>query len=113
EPARVISSPAQDIPPTSDSAASVALTDAEQKMIGIETVEVKRQTIRKEISASGKVAEPETGIGAISARIGGRIDKLFVNVTGERVARGQTVALIYSPDVFTAGEEYKLALQNR
>src|SRR5439155_6860868 len=75
--------------------------------------EVKRQTIRKEIAAPGRVAEPETGIGTISARVGGRIDKLFVNVTGETVARGDAVALIYSPEIFTAGEEYRLSLENR
>jgi RND family efflux transporter MFP subunit len=103
----------RDTTPNSDSAASVELSDDEQKAIGVETVEIKRQTIHKEIIAPGKVAEPETGIGTISARIGGRIDKLLLNVTGESVSRGQTVALIYSPDVFTAGEEYKLALENR
>src|SRR2546425_154076 len=103
----------QAAPQTSDSRIAVELSDAEQKMIGVQTVEVQRQTIRKELAAPGKVAEPETGIGAVSARIGGRIDKLLVNVTGESVARGQTVALIYSPEVFTAGEEYKLALENR
>jgi RND family efflux transporter MFP subunit len=93
--------------------AAVQLTDEEQESIGVETVEAKRQNIRKEITAPGKVAEPETGIGTISARIGGRIDKLFVNVTGDSVTRGQPVALIYSPEVFGAGEEYKLALENR
>ena len=89
------------------------LTEQEQKAIGVETAGVKRQTIRKEIAAPGKVAEPETGIGTISARIGGRIEKLFINVTGEPVNRGQPVALIYSPEVFTASEEYRLALENR
>src|SRR5215470_6062088 len=101
------------VPPAADSAPSIQLTDEDQKAIGVETVEVKRQSIRKEISAPGKVAEPETGIGTISARIGGRIEKLFVNVTGETVSRGQPVALIYSPEIFTAGEEYRLALENR
>ena len=92
---------------------SVQLTDDEQKAIGVETVEVKRRTIRKEIVAPGKVAEPETGIGAISARIGGRIDK-FLSMSPAKVSRaGRPVALIYSPEVFTAGEEYKLALENR
>jgi RND family efflux transporter MFP subunit len=103
----------RDATSNSDAAAAVELSDDEQKNIGVETVEVKRQTIRKEIIAPGKVAEPETGIGTISARIGGRIDKLLLNVTGESVSRGQTVALIYSPEVFTAGEEYRLALENR
>src|SRR5207247_8228069 len=90
-----------------------ALSPEEQKVIGVETVEVKRQTIRQEVVAPGRVTEPETGIGSISARIGGRIDKLFLNVTGENVTRGQEVALIYSPEVFGAGEEYKLSLENR
>ena len=39
---------------TSDSAAAVDLTDEEQKSIGVETTEVKRQTIRKEIVAPAK-----------------------------------------------------------
>ena len=98
---------------TADTAVSIQLSEQEQKAIGVETLEVKRETIRKEITAPGKVAEPESGIGTISARIGGRIDKLFINFTGETVTRGQPVALIYSPEVFTAGEEYRLALENR
>ena len=96
-----------------DATATVQLSEQEQKAIGVETAEVKRQTIRKEISAPGKVVEPESGISTISARIGGRIEKLVVNITGETVSRGQAVAVIYSPEVFTAGEEYRLALDNR
>src|SRR5215475_13540491 len=91
---------------TPDAGASLQLSEEEQKAIGVETVKVKRQSVRKEITAPGKVSEPETGIGVISARIGGRIDKLLLNVTGESVSHNQPVALIYSPDVFTAGEEY-------
>src|SRR5262245_20623773 len=98
---------------TSESPISIALTPEEQKSIGVETAEVKRQTVHKEIATPGRVAEPETGIGTISARIGGRIEKLFVNVTGETISRGQPVASIYSPDVFASAEEYKLALANR
>jgi len=92
---------------------SVQLTAEEQKSIGVETVEVTRQTIRKEIAAPGKVVEPETGLGTISARISGRIEKLLLNVTGESVRRGDQVALIYSPEIFAAGEEYRLSLENR
>src|SRR5690349_172166 len=64
---------APDVPSTTDSAVSVQLSEQEQRQIGVETAEVKRETIRKEIAAPGKVAEPETGIGTISARVGGRI----------------------------------------
>lgn len=99
--------------PASDAPVAIALTPDEQRSIGVETTEVKRQTVRKEILAPGKVAEPETGISTISARISGRIEKLFLNVTGENVSQGQPVASIYSPDVFASAEEYKLALENR
>lgn len=101
------------VPQTPDANGSVQLSDDEQKSIGVETVEVKRQAVHREISAPGKVNEPETGIGVISARIGGRIEKLLLNVTGETVSRGQAVAVIYSPDVFTTSEEYRLAIENR
>ena len=102
-----------DTPSSADSAAAVELSEQEQKAIGVESAEVRRQTIRKEIVAPGKVVEPETGVRTISARIGGRIEKLLINITGETVDRGQPVALIYSPEVFTVGEEYRLALENR
>src|SRR6185436_3664169 len=84
--------------PPSDSPIAVALTPDEQRSIGVETTEVKRQTVRTEIVAPGKVAEPETGISTISARVGGRIEKLFLNVTGDSIGQGQPVASIYSPD---------------
>ena len=99
--------------PVSESASSVELTADELQSIGVETVVVKRQTIQREILTTGRVEEQETGISAISARIGGRVDKLFLNVTGESVTRGQPVASIYSPEIVTAAEEYKLALENR
>src|SRR4051812_3104713 len=43
-----------------DAAASIQLTNEEQKSIGVQTVEVRRQSIRKEVTASGQVSEPET-----------------------------------------------------
>src|SRR5215831_15051193 len=64
-------------PAPADASASVQLSDQEQKSIGVETVEVQRRSIGREITTPGKVAEPETGIGSISARISGRIEKLL------------------------------------
>lgn len=55
-----------------ESPAAVELTEDEQRAVGIETTEAVRRTLRKEILTSGKVSEPETGLGTISSRIGGR-----------------------------------------
>jgi len=61
----------------------------------------------------GRVEQPESQLAAVSAWISGRIDKLYVQYTGEHVRKGQPVAEIYSPEVATAIEEYRLAQENR
>jgi Cu(I)/Ag(I) efflux system membrane fusion protein len=53
----------------------------------------------------GRVDVDETTLEAITAWTGGRIDRLHVRVTGERIRRGQTVATIYSPEVYAAQQD--------
>ena len=95
------------------SVASIQLNQKEQTDIGVETVEVRRRNLQRALMAAGKVDEPETQLASISARIGGRIDKLYLDFTGQQVRRGQTIASLYSPEVFSTAEEYRLALENR
>jgi Cu(I)/Ag(I) efflux system membrane fusion protein len=95
------------------SVSNIQLNQKEQADIGVETVEVTRRNLQRALIAVAKVDEPETQLASISARIGGRIDKLYVDFTGQPVRRGQPVASIYSPEVFSAAEEYRLALENR
>jgi RND family efflux transporter MFP subunit len=92
---------------------SLQLTEDEQRTIGLETTVVQRRNIRRDFIAAARVEEPETQLAKISTRIGGRIDKLHVDFTGQQVSRGQPVAEIYSPELLTAAEEYKLAIENR
>ncbi|MGB9205111.1 MAG: efflux RND transporter periplasmic adaptor subunit [Terriglobales bacterium] len=92
---------------------NIQLTQKEQRDIGVETVEVRRRDLQRALIAVAKVDEPETQLASISARIGGRIDKLYVNFTGQQVRRGQAIASLYSPEVFSAAEEYRLSLENR
>jgi len=69
--------------------------------------------LKTDINAFGRVEQPEAQLAAVSSRIGGRVDKLYVQYTGEKVKSGQPVAEIYSPEVATAIEEYRLAVENR
>jgi RND family efflux transporter MFP subunit len=92
---------------------SLQLTEDEQRSIGLQTTVVERRTIRRQLLAAARVEEPETRLANISARVAGRIDKLHVDFTGQPVRRGQPIAEIYSPEVLTSAEEYKLALENR
>ncbi|MBZ5683285.1 MAG: efflux RND transporter periplasmic adaptor subunit [Acidobacteriia bacterium] len=92
---------------------SAQLTEDEQRSIGLQTAVVHHQLIRRQLLAVARVEEPEAQLANISARIGGRIDKLHVDYTGQPVRRGQSIAEIYSPEILTSAEEYKLALENR
>jgi len=96
-----------------ETASAVQLTEQEQQQIGVQTVEVQRRTPGRTLNTVAQVEQPETGLTSVSARVSGRIDKLFVDFTGQPVRRGQEIALIYSPDIFSTAEEYRLALENR
>jgi RND family efflux transporter MFP subunit len=95
------------------SVSSIQLNQKEQTDIDVETVEVRRRNVQRALMAVAKVDEPETQLASISARIGGRIDKLYLDFTGQQVHRGQTIASLYSPEVLSTAEEYRLALENR
>jgi RND family efflux transporter MFP subunit len=95
------------------SGSKIQLDQKEQTDIGVQTVEVRRRNLQRALRAVAKVDEPETQLASISARIGGRIDKLYVDFTGQQVQSGQTIASLYSPEVFSAAEEYRLSLENR
>jgi len=48
----------------------------------------------------------------ITARFNGRIEKLFVNKTGDYIRKGEKLFEIYSPDLVQAQNEYLIALNN-
>ena len=68
---------------------------------GVQTWNVDFVPVSKEITAAGFVEFNERGQRTVSARIAGRIDKLFVNETGQMVRSGDELASIYSPDLVT------------
>ena len=86
--------------------ATVELTPEEITAAGVQVVEVGRARLKTALEAFGRVEQPEAQLAVISARIGGRIDKLYVDYTGQPVRRGQPVAEIYSPEVASSIEEY-------
>ncbi len=92
---------------------SVAKTDSNAVVFSKEAMElanvstsvVSHQKPVKEVRLYGKVQADERLLQNQVAHIGGRIEKLFVNFTGEPVRKGQLLAMIYSPDLITAQQE--------
>jgi RND family efflux transporter MFP subunit len=92
---------------------TLELTPAEMTAAGVQVAEVRTAALKTDIAAFGRVEQSEAQLAAVSACIGGRVDKLYVQYTGESVRRGQAIADVYSPDVATAIEDYRLAQENR
>ncbi|MEC9398153.1 MAG: heavy metal-binding domain-containing protein, partial [Myxococcota bacterium] len=59
----------------------------------------------------GQVVENEGAKRSITSWISGRVDRLLVSTTGARVKRGQTLAKMYSPEVYAAHQDLLVAQQ--
>jgi len=68
-------------------------------LAGVQTTKIDFQPLTKEINAVGYVEFDERGQRTVAARMAGRIDKLFVNETGQMVEADDELASIYSPDL--------------
>ena len=68
-------------------------------LAGVQTWQLDYLPMAKEIKAAGLIEFNERGQRTVSARIAGRIDKLFADETGQMVQAGSELASIYSPDL--------------
>ena len=89
----------------------IQMTGSAIKLADVQTTIVKRGIPEKSIHLLGKVKANERNIAELTARFGGRIEKLFVNYTGQNVKKGQKLGSIYSPDLITAQKELLEAIK--
>jgi Cu(I)/Ag(I) efflux system membrane fusion protein len=84
---------------------AIQMTEYAMKLANVQTMEVGTETATNEIRLNGKIAVDERLAYSQSTHIRGRVEKLYVNFTGENVNRGQALARVYSPEMVTAQEE--------
>lgn len=89
----------------------IKLTPRAQALAQVETEEIQFRPLFKEINTVGQVDYDERKVAFVAAWISGRIDKLFVDFTGNRIKKGDPLVWIYSPNLVTSQEEYLLALE--
>lgn len=90
----------------------VVLSERAKILARIRTVEAHRLgTGGVERRLLGRVDYDETSLRTVTAWIGGRIERLHVSTTGERVKRGQVIATLYSPEVYNAHQDLIQARQ--
>ena len=79
----------------------VTIEPAARRLANIKTVAALNLPISKEIEALGKITYDETSEATISAYVDGRVVDLFIDYTGAKVTKGQELAMLYSPDLYS------------
>ena len=86
-------------------ATAIHFTKQAAQLANVMTSVVSTQQPVKEVRMYGKVEADERLIQSQVSFLSGRIEKLMVNFTGETIQKGQSLAIIYSPDLVTAQQE--------
>ena len=89
----------------------IQMTESAIALANIQTFRVEKRNAVKEIHLLGKVKADERNKAELTARFSGRIEKLFINFTGQHVTKGQKLATIYSPELITAQKELLEAMK--
>ena len=84
----------------------------EYVLSGIKTVHPVRKTMTAAIEAPGYLAYDARKVQSISARFGGRIERLYVKYPYQPVRKGQRILDIYSPEIATAQQDLIFLLEN-
>ena len=92
---------------------AIHLTKEAIQLANVETSIVTSGKPIREIRLYGKVQADERLIQSQVAFVPGRIEKLLVNFTGETIRKGQTLAVIYSPELVTAQQELLEAARSK
>lgn len=84
---------------------AIMLSKEAMALANVQTTTVSRQHPVKEIQLYGTIQPDERLSQSQTSHVNGRIEKLLINFTGETVRQGQTIAVIYSPDLVNAQQE--------
>lgn len=91
----------------------ITLTATQIQLAAIQTVTIRSEHTGLEKTLTGTVTADENKAEELSARMAGRVQRLFVRTTGEQISIGQPVYSIYSEDLQEAEKEYLLARQQQ
>lgn len=83
----------------------IQLSEEAIALADVQTTRVSRSNPVKQVRLYGKIIPDERSLQSQTAYVGGRIENLNIEFTGETVRAGQTLATLYSPELFTAQQE--------
>ncbi len=88
------------------------MSEAAMALADIQTTPVRRRYVAKSVRMVGKVQYDETRLAYITARVPGRLDRLYVDYTGVTVRQGDQLVSMYSPELIVAQQELLVVHRN-
>ncbi|PIB38572.1 hypothetical protein BFP75_14925 [Maribacter sp. 4G9] len=91
----------------------IVMNEEAYQLANIQTTIVEKASADKEIRLLGRVKPDERRLYSQVSHIPGRIERLYVNFTGEKVYTGQKIVRIYSPELISAQKELFEAIKSK
>ena len=92
-----------------DDSGAISIDPVTTQNMGLRTALVTKGAVRRNIRSVGVIDFNETALSEVTTKFKGWIEKLYVDSTGKQVHKGEPLFEIYSPDLYTAQNEYVLA----
>jgi membrane fusion protein, copper/silver efflux system len=91
----------------------VQLSPDRVQMAGVKTVPVELRPMAKQTQLVGFVTFDESRLSKIVSRVDGYVEKLYVDKTFTEVRKGDKLAEIYSPELYSTARELALAARGK
>ena len=92
-----------------NSGGPIRITTRQASLAGVTFAVASEAALEQTVRAVAMVVPNERGLGIVSARVSGWVEKLYVNETGMHIEVGAPLFELYAPDLVTAQEELLLA----
>jgi Cu(I)/Ag(I) efflux system membrane fusion protein len=89
----------------------VQISTQKVQKLGVRVEAAQLRSLDRLVRASGRIEPDERRIAMIAPKFEGYVERLFVNVTGQAVAKGQPLFEVYSPELVSVQREYAIAVQ--
>jgi Cu(I)/Ag(I) efflux system membrane fusion protein len=86
-------------------ATDLRLSATARALAQVAVVPVERRWVARQVRLVGSIEYDETKLRTITARVGGRLDRLYVDYTGISVSKGDHMVWMYSPEILAAEAE--------
>ncbi len=90
---------------------SITISPQTVQQIGVKTVVVRRQILERDVRTVGRIDYDEELVREVAPKIGGWVERQYVNFPGQLVRKGEPLGEIYSPELVATEQEYLNALK--